>query len=53
MREEVLKLLTNIHEAKDLIEINDMLGLKTAKDLKELQDVINELVEEYIVFNTK
>jgi len=53
MKEEVLKLLTNIHEAKELIEINDMLGLKTAKDLKELQDVINELVDEYIVFKTK
>ena len=53
MKEKLVELLSNIHEAKELMEINDMLGLKTADELKELQDVVNELVEEYVLFCTK
>ena len=53
MREQVLDLLKNIHEAKEIIEINDLLGLKTAGEYKELQDTLNELVEEYVIFLTK
>ncbi len=53
MRDLVLNLLSNIHEAKELIEINDLLGLKTAEELKELEETLNKLVEEYIVFYTK
>ena len=53
MRDQVLKLLENIHEAKDLITINDMLNLTTAEELKELSDTLDELVDEYIVFKTK
>lgn len=53
MKETVLKCLSNVHEAKELIEINDMLGLKSASELKELETVLQELVEEYIVFYTK
>lgn len=53
MKETVLKCLSNVHEARELIEINDMLGLKSASELKELETVLQELVEEYIVFYTK
>ena len=53
MKEQVLKLLENIHEAKDLITINDMLGFTTDEELKELSDTLDELVDEYIVFKTK
>ena len=53
MKENVLNLLSNIHEAKEVIEINDLLGLKTPGEYKELQDVLNELVDEYLVFLTK
>ena len=53
MREQILDLLKNIHEAKEIIEINDLLGLKTAGEYKELQDTLNELVDEYIIFLTK
>ncbi len=53
MREKVLDLLKGIHEAKELIEINDLLGLKTADELRELEETLSELVEEYIVFYTK
>ena len=37
MKDQVLNTLKNIHEAKTLIEINDLLNLKTAEELKELQ----------------
>ncbi len=53
MREQILQLLENIHEAKEIIEINDLLGLKTSDEYKELQDTLNQLVDEYIVFCTK
>jgi len=53
MKDKVIGVLDNIHEAKELIEINDLLGLKTSDELRELQDALSELVEEYIVFYTK
>ncbi|MGN0967340.1 MAG: ribonuclease R [Candidatus Coprovivens sp.] len=53
MKERILNLMKDIHEAKELMEINDLLGLVTAAEYKELQDVMNELVEEYTVFLTK
>ena len=53
MKERVLQLLSGIHEAKEVIEINDLLGLKTAALYKELQDTLNALVDEYLVFLTK
>ena len=53
MKEKVIELLSNIHEAKELMEINDLLGLKSADELKELQDVVKELVDEYVIFCTK
>ena len=53
MKDKVIKLLSNIHEAKEAIEINDMLGLVTAADYKELQDTLNELVSDYTIFLTK
>ena len=31
MREQILNLLENIHEAKEIMEINDLLGLKTVE----------------------
>ncbi len=53
MKESVIKKLENIHEAKTLIEINDLMGLKSAEELKDLQNCLEELVNEYIVFKTK
>ncbi|MDE5889355.1 MAG: ribonuclease R, partial [Bacilli bacterium] len=53
MRERILDLLKNIHEAKEVIEINDLLGLKTSTELRELQETLNKLVDEYLVFYTK
>lgn len=53
MKEEILKKLANIHEAKTLIEVNDIMGYQTASELKDLNDTLEELVKEYIVFKTK
>ena len=53
MKEQILDVLKDIHEAKTLIEINDLLGLKTADELKELQKNIEELVNDFLVFKTK
>lgn len=53
MKEKVLELLKDIHEAKELMEINDLLGLKTSDELRELQDTLNQLIDEYVVFYTK
>lgn len=53
MRDKVLDLLKDIHEAKEVIEINDLLGLKTSDELRELQETLNGLVDEYLVFYTK
>ncbi len=53
MREEVLRVLDDIHEAKDINEILDMLGYKTASDLQDLMVVLEKLEEEYIIYKTK
>ena len=53
MKESVIKKLENIHEAKTLIEINDLLGLKSAEELNELQACLEELINEYVIFKTK
>lgn len=53
MRENVLYVLDNLYDAKDLIAINDLLNLKTPQELKELENTLNELIDEYLVFKTK
>lgn len=53
VKEKIVELMSGIHEAKKAIEINDMLGLKTASEYKELQEALDELVREYVVFFTK
>ena len=53
MKDDIIKVLDSIYEAKTVLEINDMLHLNTPEELKDLQDVLQELVDEYIVYNTK
>ena len=53
MKEQVLNLLKDIHEAKTLIEINDLLNLTTVEELQTLTSTLDELVNEYLVFKTK
>ena len=49
IKDKLLKILENIHEAKSLIEINDLLNLKTVDELKELQNILKELVDDYTI----
>lgn len=53
MKEQILALMDNVHEAKEAIEINDMLGLRTVEEYKELQKCLDELVDSYVMFYTK
>ena len=53
MKEQIINLLKNIHEAKELMEINDLLNLKSVEEFQELQKNIEDLVNNYIVFKTK
>ncbi len=53
MKEEIINLLEGIHEAKEIMEINDLLGYKTSEEFHDLQDTLEELVEEFIVYRTK
>ena len=53
MKDKILDLLKNVHEAKEAIEINDMLGLKTSDEYREVYEALEELVSEFIIFKTK
>lgn len=53
MKEQIIEKLKNIHEAKELIEINDLLGLTTVEEYQELSKEIESLVDELIIFKTK
>lgn len=53
MKDQIIECLKNIHKAKTLIEINDLLNLHTVEEYQNLTEAINELTEEYIVFKTK
>lgn len=53
MREDILKVLEGIHEAKDAMEINDLLHLTSSEEYKEVCETLESLVQEYIVFKTK
>lgn len=53
MKEEIIKTLKNVHEAKEAIEINDMLNLKTAEEYRDLELALEELVNEFIIYRTK
>ncbi len=53
MKEDVIKKLDNVYEAKSLIEINDLMGYTSPEELSDLRDVVNELVNEYIIYYTK
>ena len=53
MKEQILEVLKDIHEAKTLMEINDLLNLHTVEEYKNLSKDINELVEDYELYRTK
>ena len=53
MENRILEYLETISSAKDIIEINDALELKTVEELHELQESLNKLVIDGKVHETK
>lgn len=53
MKEQILEVLENINKAKTLMQINDLLNLKTVDDYKEVTTAVFELVEEGKIHKTK
>lgn len=53
MKEQVLETLQKEYDAKTLLQINDLMGFETSEELKDLQDVLEELVKDYVVYKTK
>lgn len=53
MKEEIKNVLENIHDAKEAMEINDMLGLTSAEEYRDLEECLEELVQEFVLYRTK
>ena len=53
MKEQIIEVLKDVHEAKTLMEINDLLNLHTVEEYKTLSKEIEELVNTYEIFKTK
>lgn len=53
MKEKILDTLKDIHEAKTIIEINDLLNLQTVEEYQELSKNLDELAKDFLVFKTK
>ena len=53
MKDRIIEVMSSIHEAKEAIEINDLLGLTSSEEYRELCESLEDLVEEYIIFKTK
>ncbi len=53
MKNKIIEVLKTKYDAQEIIAINDLLNLNTAEELKELQENLEELVREHILFLTK
>ena len=53
MKEQVLNIMNDRYEALDVIDINDLLGLSTPEDLSRLNNAIDALVKENLIYRTK
>lgn len=53
MKEKIINVMNDKYEPLDVIEINDLLELSTPEDLNRLNNFLNELVNEGIVYKTK
>ncbi len=53
MEERILEILKNNSKPLTIYEINDLLGLKSADELRELQSVLNELENSTTVYKSK
>ena len=53
MKQELVDKLKKEHDALTLIQINDLLNLHTAEELKTLQKNLDELIKENKIYLTK
>jgi len=53
MKEQILNVMNDRYEALDVIEINDLLGLVTPEDLSRLNNALDALVKENLIYKTK
>ena len=53
MKEQVLNVMNDRYEALDVIEINDLLALTTPEDLSRLNNALDALVKENLLYRTK
>ena len=53
MKEEIINILKNVYDAKEAIEINDMLALSSAEEYRELEECLEQLVQEFVLYRTK
>ena len=53
MKEQILNVLNDRYEALDAIEINDLLELTTPEDLSRLNNALDALVKENLLYKTK
>lgn len=53
MKERILEVMENIHEAKTMLEINNLLELTTVLEYQEADAALRELESENIIYHTK
>ena len=52
MKDRIVEILKTENKALSVYEINDLLDLKTTKDLQELLKNLNELIDELVIYHT-
>ena len=52
MKDRILAALDKEYDAKTLIEVNDLLELQTAEELKELEGALQELIDSNVIYFT-
>ena len=52
MKDKIIEVLENIHEAKTMLEINNLLDLTTVEEYQESALAIEELVSEHTLYHT-
>ena len=53
MKEQIITVMNDRYEALDVIEINDLLGLITPEDLSRLNNALDSLVKDNVIYRTK
>jgi len=52
MKDRIVEVLSDVHEAKTMLEINNLLDLTTVEEYQESDQAIRELVNENVIYHT-